>query len=168
MSIKSWVRDNSDHSLLFLFCTFITRFCTLLCCCFTISCFMEDVNARQQFSIFFFFLNLDTVLKNQLQKIPQHLTSWMKKNESYEVWGRANSIFKWRFLFVVFSCFESRLMMISPSFHLSLTDSKGRRKGREMNKIWNFVWIYCYSIGHSFTAERCEFNEVHLLELLAV
>ena len=69
---------------------------------------------------------------------------------------------------VFFSCFESRLMMISTSFHVSLTDSRGRRKGRKMNKIWNFVWIYCYSIGHSFTAERCEFNEVHLLELLAV
>lgn len=37
-----------------------------------------------------------------------------------------------------------------------------------MNKILNFVWIYCFTIGHSFTAERCEFNEVHLLELLAV
>lgn len=59
-------------------------------------------------------------------------------------------------------------MMISPSFHLSLTDSKGRRKGRKMNKILNFVLIYCFTIGHSFTAERCEFNEVHLLELLAV
>lgn len=83
----------------------------------------------------------------------------MKKNESYEVWSRANSIFKWRFLFVFFSCFESRLMMISPSFHLSLTDSKGRRKGRKMNKILNFVWIYCFTIGHSFTAERCELTK---------
>ena len=34
--------------------------------------FMEDVNTEKNFH--FLFLNLDTVLQNQLQKIPQHLT----------------------------------------------------------------------------------------------
>ena len=96
MSIKSWVRDNSDDSLLFLFCTFITRFCTLLCCCFTISCFMEDVNARQQFSIFFF-LNLDTVLKNQLQKNSPTLDKLNEKE--WELWSLGQSEFNFQVTF---------------------------------------------------------------------
>ena len=96
MSIKSWFRNNSDDSLLFLFCTFITRFCTLLCCCFTISCFMGDVNARQQFSIFFC-LNLDTVLKNQLQKNSATLD---KLNETeWELWSLGQSEFNFQVTF---------------------------------------------------------------------
>ena len=57
---------------------------------------MEDVNARQQFSIFFF-LNLDTVLKNQLQKNSPTLDKLNEKE--WELWSLGQSEFNFQVTF---------------------------------------------------------------------
>ena len=57
--------------------------------------FVEYVNTSQR--LFLTFPGLWYSLRIQLQKICQHLTNWTSWNKCDEVWGSANSLFKWRF-----------------------------------------------------------------------
>ena len=79
-----------------LFCTFLCRRCTTTTWKCLISRFVEDVNTWDK-NFPFLFLNFNTVFRIQLQKHCQHLTNSMSWNKRDKVWGRANSLFKWRF-----------------------------------------------------------------------
>ena len=93
---------------------------------------MEDVNARQQFSIFFF-LNLDTGLKNQLQKNSPTLDKLNEKE--WELWSSGQSEFNFQVTF------SFRLLFL---FWVKIDDDKPfvpfkselTRRGEEKEEKW--------------------------------
>ena len=95
-SNRFWLVKQQLGPRIMLFCTFPCRRCTTTTWKCLISRFIEDVNTWDN-NFPFLFLNFDTVFRIQLRNIYQHSTNLMSWNKRVKVWGRANSLFKWRF-----------------------------------------------------------------------
>ena len=91
---------------------------------------MEDVNARQQFSIFFF-LNLDTVLKNQLQKNSPTLDKLNEKE--WELWSLEQSEFNFQvtFSFRLLFLFWVKIDDDKPFFPFKFNWLEGEKKRKK-------------------------------------
>ena len=79
-----------------LFCTFLCRRCATTTWKCLISLFVEDVYTWEKTFLFFSWTLIQSLEFNS-RKICQHLTNSMSWNKRDKVWGRANSLFKWRF-----------------------------------------------------------------------
>ena len=75
-----------------------------------ISCFVENVNTRQQLSFSFPELRY-SLLEFISRKICQHLTNWTGSNRRDKVWSSANSLFMWLFRSCHRRCCVSSLVL---------------------------------------------------------
>ena len=84
-------------------CPRIMLFCTFLCCCCTTTTWKCLISrlwrmwTHETTTFLFFSWILIQSLEFNSRNICQHLTNWMSWNKRDKVWGRANSLFKWRF-----------------------------------------------------------------------
>ena len=77
-------------------CTFLCRRCTPTTWNFLFSRFVQDVNARQQFSFSFPELRYSPLEFNP-RKNRYYLPNWTRWNKLDKVWSSVNILFEWRF-----------------------------------------------------------------------
>ena len=73
--------------------------------------FCEGRDNKTTTSFFFSYLRY-SLLDFYSKKICQHLTNWTRSNQRDKVWGRANSLCKWRFCCLRPLCCLSSLLLI--------------------------------------------------------